>query len=61
MHYTRAIQLAAVTPTEALCGVWGISAEDVDARKNERTPLTVCEAGSLAALHGLLLEDVLSV
>ena len=61
MHFKRAIQLAAATPTGVLCDAWGLSPEDVDARKSERTPLTVREAGSLAELHGLLLQDILSV
>ena len=61
MHYARAIQLAAITPTVALCKAWNLSAEDVDARKRAETPLTIREAGSLAELHGLRLEDVLTV
>lgn len=61
MQFVRLETLVNSTPTEALCATWGLSPEDVDARKSERTPLTIREAGSLAELHGLGLEDVLSL
>lgn len=61
MEFNRATALAAGTPTEALCKAWNLAAEDVDARKRAETPLTIREAGSLAELHGLLLEDVLAI
>jgi hypothetical protein len=61
MEFERVLNLTEVTPVVALCAAWGVSPEDVDARKLERTPLTIREAGSLAELHGLRLEDVLPI
>lgn len=61
MEFERVKALTKATPTAHLCAVWGIPAEDVDARKRAETPLSIREAGSLAGLHGLKLEDVLSV
>ena len=61
MGFERVRELTNTTTTEALRAAWGVSSEDVDARKQGRTPLTVREAGSLAELHGLRLEDILSV
>ena len=61
MQFARLAALVSATPSVDLRVAWGISAEDVDARKSEGTPLTIREAGSLAELHGLLLEDILSV
>jgi len=60
MEFKRATELTNATPTTALCRAWGLSPEDVDARKRAETPLTIREAGSLAELHGLRLEDVLT-
>ena len=60
MHFERVKQLAIATPTDVLCNAWGLSSEDVDARKRAETPLTIREAGSLAELHGLELADVLT-
>lgn len=59
MRFQRVLELANNTPSCVLCEAWGASSEDVDARKRARTPLTLREAGSLAELHGLRLEDVL--
>jgi len=61
MEFERVTELANDTQTKLLCDAWAASPEDVDARKRARTPLTIREAGSLAELHGLLLEDVLPV
>lgn len=61
MHFQRVVQLASDTPTGALCHAWSMTAEEVDARKRAGTPLTIREAGSLAELHGMLLEDILSL
>ena len=61
MEFERATELTRNTPTETLCEAWSLSAEDVDARKRAETPLTILEAGSLAELHGLKLEDVLAI
>lgn len=60
MEFKRVTQLTNATPTGDLCKAWNLTAEDVDARKRAETPLTIREAGSLAELHGLTLEDVLS-
>ena len=61
MEFERATELTRNTQTATLCAAWGLSAEDVDARKRAETPLTIREAGSLAELHGLKLEDVLAI
>lgn len=61
MTFDRAETLARNTPTSVLCEAWGLMPQDVDARKRARTPLTIREAGSLAELHGLRLEDILPV
>lgn len=60
MGFERAVKLANDTPTSVLCEAWSASRDAVDARKRARTPLTIREAGSLAELHGLRLEDVLA-
>lgn len=60
MGFQRVLELANDTPTSVLCEAWGESPEDVDDRKRARTPLTIREAGSLAELHGIRLEDVLT-
>lgn len=61
MQFARLIELVNATPTATLCKAWGAAAEDVDARKREEAPLSIREAVCLAELHGLELEDVLSV
>jgi len=61
MEFERVTALTKATPTATLCAAWGIKAEDVDARKRAETPLSIREAGSLAEMHGLKLEDVLPV
>lgn len=60
MQFARLESLIHSTPVEALCKAWGLGVGDVNARKNAETPLTIREAGSLAELHGLTLEDVLA-
>jgi hypothetical protein len=60
MRFQRVVVLANNTPGSVLCEAWGESLEYVDARKRAETPLTIREAGSLAELHGLRLEDVLT-
>lgn len=61
MEFGRVLDLAYDTPMASLCAAWGASPEDVDARKHAETPLSIREAGSLAELHGLRLEDVLPI
>lgn len=61
MEFKRVTDMTNATPTEALCAAWNLNTEDVGARKRQETPLTVREAGSLAELHGLRLEDVLPI
>ena len=60
MQFERVTTLANATPTGVLCGVWAVSPEYVDARKNAEAPMTIREAAILADLHGLRLEDVLA-
>jgi|RhiMetStandDraft_4_1073278.scaffolds.fasta_scaffold93723_1 hypothetical protein len=59
MHFGTAIALARDTPTGALCEAWEVTPEHVASRKSGESPMTLREAGDLAALHGLLLEDIL--
>lgn len=61
MHFQTAVALAADTPTSLLCEAWEVSHEHVADRKSGKSPMTLREAGDLAVLHGLLLEDILSV
>ncbi len=60
MRFQRVIDLANATPIGVLCDAWAVDREAIDARKRAETPLTIREAGSLAELHGLRLEDVLT-
>lgn len=55
------MQLSTTTPTDALCAAWGATREYVDAHKSADTPISIREAGALAELHGLRLEDILPV
>jgi hypothetical protein len=59
MHFGTAIALAAATPTGALCEAWEVTPEYVAGRKSGELPMNLREAGDLAALHGLLLQDIL--
>lgn len=61
MHFERAIQLAAATPAGVLCEAWGASLSDVAEIKQSKRPMTIREAGALAEVHGMLLEDILSI
>lgn len=61
MQFERIVSLANVTPISVLCDAWAVDREAVMSRRNVAVPMSVREAGDLAALHGLLLEDVLSV
>lgn len=61
MHFERAIQLAAATPAGVLCEAWGLSLGQVSERTQSKRPMTIREAGALAELHGLKLEDVLPI
>lgn len=61
MHFERAIQLAAATPVGVLCEAWGASPSDVASATQSKRPMTVREVGALAEVHGMLLEDVLSI
>ncbi len=61
MQFELIANLANATPNGVLCDAWAVDREAVDARKRAETPLTIREAGSLAELHGMKLEDVLPV
>lgn len=61
MHFQRVIELANATPTSVLCEAWGESAEYVATRQRSEHPMTLQEAGDLAAVHGLKLPDILAV
>lgn len=61
MHFQTAVSLARATPTTVLCEAWEVTPEYVAGRKSGELPMNLREAGDLAALHGLLLQDVLSV
>jgi len=61
MQFQTVVKLAADTPTMALCEAWGATPEYVAERKSAGSPMTLREAGAVAELHGLLLEDILPV
>lgn len=60
MHFERAIQLAAATPVGVLCEAWDTSSDDAAGAKQSKRPMTIREAGALAEVHGLKLEDILT-
>ena len=59
--FERVTNLAIATPTGVLCEAWGSTPEHVAERKSADSPMTIREAGAVAELHGLLLEDILPV
>jgi hypothetical protein len=61
MRFQRVIELANNTPTSVLCEAWGESPGYVESVKRAEQSLSIREAGDLAEMHGLLLEDILSV
>lgn len=61
MQFARALELSAATPTSVLCEAWGASPEHVAGRKRGEVPMNLREAGDLAKLHGMNLEDVLPI
>jgi hypothetical protein len=60
MHFQRVLELANATPTSVLCEAWGESPEHVTSVKRAERDANLREAGDLAELHGLRLEDVLT-
>ncbi|WP_426989686.1 hypothetical protein [Pseudarthrobacter sp. Y6] len=44
-----------------LCAAWAADADDVTACTRGERPMSIREAGALAEIHGLRLEDILSV
>ena len=60
MHFERVHKLANATPPDALCAAWGLNLGQVAERTQNKRPMTIREAGALAALHGMKLEDVLA-
>jgi hypothetical protein len=61
MQFERLTELANATPTSVLCQVWGESTEYVASRQRAEQPMSLREAGDLAEVHGLKLEDVLTI
>lgn len=61
VRFERVLELVGGTPDDVLCRAWGSSLAEVRAVKQDERPITLRESGALAELHGLLLEDVLSV
>lgn len=61
MRFQRVVDLANATPTSVLCEAWGASPTEVASCKNGERPMTLREAGALADVHGLKLQDVLTV
>jgi len=59
--FERVTNLAIATPTGVLCEAWGSTPEHVAERKSAGSPMTIREVGALAELHGMKLEDVLSI
>lgn len=60
MRFDRVMELARATPTAALCEAWGANAEAVEDRKNGERPMSLREAGALAEMNVLRLEDILT-
>lgn len=61
MQFESAYALAIDTPAAALCLAWGASEEAALSCAHGKRPMTIREAGALAELHGMKLEDVLAV
>lgn len=61
MQFATVIALANATPVSVLCEAWGADRESVMSRRAYMVPMSLREAGDLAELHGLKLEDVLPV
>lgn len=61
MRFENVMGLARETPTSVLCAAWAADADDVTACTRGERPMSIREAGALAEIHGLRLEDVLSV
>jgi hypothetical protein len=60
MEFERVKELTRTTPTAALCEAWGLNPGQVSELTQSKRPMTIREAGALAALHGMKLEDVLA-
>ena len=60
MHFQNVFKLAADTPSGVLCDAWGVSPREASELIQNKRPMTIREAGALAEVHGLLLEDVLT-
>ena len=61
MPFERIIRLANATPISVLCEAWEADRESVMSRRAYMVPMSLREAGDLAELHGLKLQDVLAV
>jgi len=61
MRFQRLLELANDTPVSVLCEAWGESPEYVVSRQRSEQPMSLREAGDLAEVHGLKLENVLGV
>ena len=60
MQFQSAVELAKDTPTRVLCEAWGESLDYVVSRQSGECPMNLREAGELAEVHTLRLEDVLT-
>lgn len=61
MQFQQAAKMVRDTSTDVLCEAWGVGPDHVQQRREAPHEMTIQEAGSLAAVHGLLLPDVFAV
>jgi hypothetical protein len=61
MQFQHITTLASDTPTETLSRAWGTCQDDAMAAQKGKRPMTIREAGALAELHGMKLEDVIAL
>ena len=61
MNQDPVIALARRTPIDALATAWGCTDKEVGPRLEGREPMTIREAGDLAALHGMTLDRALAL
>jgi single-strand DNA-binding protein len=61
MKFEHVVTLARETPIEALSDACGLQEVEALRIQHGKRPLTIREAGALAELHGLKLQDVLAI
>jgi hypothetical protein len=61
MQFQNVIGVARDTPTGVLCEAWKLDATAVHACLQGERPMTIREAGALAELRGMELQDLLTI